>query len=201
MDRDQVLFRLFGKFCPEGTILYTEGSEGEELYLIQSGAVRLSSAHADAAPSLLGPGDLLGEEAFFGHSTRTARAEIVKDCRLLQVSDRTLGALVRHGPDTARHLLDRLLALACRARGDLEAWGIGHLLPRLVPDLLEAAHGPFAAADLAERSGLSESDARLVLEDLRRSGCLVREGSRYRAPDHGKLQRAIDGLSAAGGPP
>lgn len=198
MDREQVLFRLFGKFCPEGTILFTEGSPGDDLYLIQSGAVRLGEARAAGAPGLLGPGDLLGEEAFFGRSTRTARAEIVADSRLIQVNDRTLGAVVRHGPEIARQLVERLLTLVREAQDDLAAWNIGHLLPRFAPDLIEAARGPIDAAELAERSGLVEFDARQVLEELRRRGALVSEGTQYRAPDLGLLQRAIDGILAGG---
>lgn len=189
MDREQVLFRLFGKFCPEGTILYTEGSPGDEMYLIRSGAVRLGGAQRP-----LGPGDLLGEEALLGGSARAARAEIVDDSRLIQINERTLGAVVRHGPRIGRQILERLLTLVSDARAELAAWNIEHLLPRVAPELIEIARGPIDASDLAERSGIAQTDALQVLEEFSRIGCLVREGSGYRAPDVGALKRAIDGL-------
>jgi CRP-like cAMP-binding protein len=197
VDREQVLFRLFGKYCPEGTTLYTEGSPGEELYVIQSGSVRLARAGHPAEP--LGPGDLLGEEAFFGRAQRTAGAEIVADTRLIGVNAGTLDAVVRQDPETARRIAERLLALAQDARSELSSWTIGHILRRIAPHLTAAAPGGIAAADLAERSDLAEPDARLVLEELERRGCLVREGSGYRAPDAALLRRVVDGFADPGG--
>jgi len=121
VDREQVLFRLFGKYCPEGTILYTEGSPGQELYVVQSGAVRLGAARPEGrSSSLLGPGDILGEGSFFGPAARPDRAEVVRDARLIQVNDRNLGAVVRHSPQTAHMIFERLLALTRNARNDLE---------------------------------------------------------------------------------
>lgn len=195
-----MLFRLFGKYCPEGTILCTEGVAGEELYVIQSGTVRLGSARgAGEAVALLQAGDLLGEEAFFGRAPRAARAECVTDTRLIQVNDRTLDAVVRHGPQVARQMVERLLVLVDRARGDLASWSAGHLLPRVAPHLIAAAAGAVRPADVAERSGTSESDAALVLEELARRGLLVREGAGYRTADALGLKRFVDGLLDGGG--
>ena len=199
MEREQVLFRLFGKYCPEGTILYTEGSPGEEVYVIQSGAVRLGAARPEGGPSvLLGPGDLLGEESFFGPAARSERAEVVRDARLIQVNDRTIGTVARHGPRTAQGIFERLLTLARRARSELDLRNVERLLHRVAPNLTEAARGGIVPADLAERSGLAESDVLLVLEELLTRGCLVREGPNYHAPDAAVLQREIDGFTTAG---
>jgi CRP-like cAMP-binding protein len=199
VDPEQVLFRLFGKYCPEGTILYTEGSPGQELYVIQSGAVRVGATRPESARvRLLGPGELLGEESFSARVPHSTRAEVVQDARLIQVSDRTLDAVVRHGPRTAQLIFGQLLALAGAARAELSAWTIGHLLRRVAPSLAQAAGGGVVPADLAEHSGLVESDALLVLEELRQRGCLVREEAGYRAPDAALLQREIDRCSTAG---
>lgn len=192
-----MLFRLFGKYCPEGTILFTEGAPGEELYVIQGGAVRLGDARGPGvATTLLGPGDLLGEEAFFGRAPRAARAEAVQDTRLIQVSDRTLEAVVRHGPQTGRQIIDGLLVLAERARGELAAWTGQQLLPRVAPHLLGSAGGAVRPADLAERAGTSETNALLVLEEVARRGLLERAGTEYRVCDAPGLQRFVDGLLA-----
>jgi CRP-like cAMP-binding protein len=196
VEREQVLFRLFGKFCPEGTILYTEGSPGQEAFVIQSGAVRLGATlQAGGRAGLLGPGDLLGEESFFVKAPRAARAEVVQDTRLIQVNDTTLDAVVRHGPQTARGLFDQLLALTQRARSEATLWTVGQLLNRLAPALAEAAGDGVLPADLVEGSGLPAADVLLVLEELRLRGCLVCDGARYRAPDLAPLQREIDRLA------
>jgi CRP-like cAMP-binding protein len=200
VDREHALFRLFGKFCPEGTILYTEGSTGQEAFVIQSGAVRLGAARPEGGGRtvLLGPGDLLGEGALSAGTRRLTRAVVVQDARLIQVSDRTLDAVVRHGPQTARQIFDQLLERTRIAKGDLHGWLFTRLVPRLAQVLTEAAGaGAVPAdladlADLAEQSGLSEADVLLVLEELCERGCLVREAGRFRAPDPARLQREID---------
>jgi CRP-like cAMP-binding protein len=200
VDREQVLFRLFGKYCPEGTILATAGAPGDEVSFVQSGAVRLGEAHGPGSgAALLGPGDLLGAEAFFRRAPRTARAEAVRDTRLIQVNDRSLDAVVRHGPQTARQIAERLLAEADRARRELTDWTAAHILGRVASQLTAAADGSINAADLAERSGTVEADVGLVLEELARRGGLAREGAAYRAPDPGMLERTIDELLSRGG--
>lgn len=200
MDREQALFRLFGRYCPEGTILYAEGAPGEGLYLIQSGSVRLGTSRAGRPAEPLGPGDLFGEEAFPDRAPRTATAEVVEEARLLEVSSRTLGAVTRHGPRAAQRIAERLLDLMRRARGDLVLWTSGHFLRRLAPLLVAETPGGIDPADLADRSGLAVSDVRAALGELERQGCLVREGAGYRAPDAAKLQRGVSVLVAAGGP-
>jgi CRP-like cAMP-binding protein len=201
VDREQVLFRLFGKYCPEGTILSTEGSPGHELYVIQSGAVRVGPVRPPGdREGLLGPGDLLGEGSLFTRPGRSPRAEVVQDARLIQVGDRTLEQVARHGPQTARLIFEQLLALSRGARDELDRWTVGQLLRRVGPNL-EANTGPGAtAADLAEQTGLTEPDVVLVLEDLCAHGLLVREGAVYRAPDTAALRRGIEGYEEAGQP-
>ncbi|MHB8836973.1 MAG: cyclic nucleotide-binding domain-containing protein, partial [Candidatus Methylomirabilia bacterium] len=147
---------------------------------------------------LRGPGDLLGEGAFFGQAARSDRAEVVRDARLIQVNDRNLGAVVRHGPRTALKIFEQFLELGRGARKELELWSVERLLRRLEPNLTAAARGGFVPADLAEHSGLAESEVLQVLEQLLQRGCLVREGPKYRAPDAALLQREIDGFAAAG---
>ena len=117
MDRDQVLFRLFGKYCPEGTILFAEGAPGDAAFVIQSGAVRLGrTRHGGPAGEDLGPGELLGEECFLAGAPRRRRAETVRDSRLLRVNERTVDAFVRQSPESARNLLERFMAQRMGAR-------------------------------------------------------------------------------------
>jgi CRP-like cAMP-binding protein len=197
VDREQVLFRLFGKYCPAGTILYTEGSPGEELFVVQSGAVRVGPPGAGG--EVLGAGRVLGEEAFFGRVSRTGRAEVVKDSRLLLVSDRTLDVIARHGPEVTRVVAERLLGLAGDAARRLEAWVLARHALRAEPHLL-AARGLSPSA-LAELSGLAAEDARAVLEALAERGGLGRApgGGEYRVADAAVLERAVLEMSAAAG--
>lgn len=198
MDRDQVLFRLFGKFCPEGTILYTEGSPGEEVYVVQSGAVRLGPAHqVTPGGEVAGPGAVLGEEAFFARTLRRQRAEVSEDCRLIQLNNQTLDAVVRHSPETALLLVERLIGQTGPVLRSLESRALAHLARRAEPFLQEATTHPIGAQDLAEQAGFGEPEARRLLGELVRRGCLQPDGQKFRASDGALLQRAVHGLALA----
>ena len=196
MDRGQVLFRLFGKYCPAGTILYTEGSPGDELFFVQSGAVRVEPGGGRAAhPEERGPGRILGEEAFFGRVPRAGRAEVVTDSRLLLVSDRTLDAVARHGPEVLRTVAERLLELAGEGAQRLDAWALARLALRAEPHLRTA--GPLSPAELAELAGLSARDAQAVLEALAERGALARADGGYLVTDAAALERTVLAMAAA----
>jgi CRP-like cAMP-binding protein len=199
VDREQVLFRLFGKYCPEGTILYGEGAPGEELYLVQSGAVRLGAGRGPGeAAATAGPGDVLGEEAFLARAPRAHRAEVVRDSRLVLVSDRTVDAVERHSPDAARRIFEHFGALAGRTRGELERWTLAHLVPRVAPLLRDAGAGLLRADDLADRSGLTPEQTQLVLERLAADGGLAAADGGFRLRDAAAVERALDALAAGG---
>jgi CRP-like cAMP-binding protein len=195
VDREQVLFRLFGKYCREGTILYAEGAPGEELFVVQSGAVRVGAAGGGEAPKVLGPGGILGEECFFGRAPRAARAEVVKDSRLLQVSDRTLDAVARQGPEVARTVTEGLLELAGAEARRLEAAVLSRLALRAEPHLRTVA--PLSPEELAELSGLSVRDCRAVLEALAERSGLSRAAAGYLVTDVGALERSVLAMAAA----
>jgi hypothetical protein len=95
-------------------------------------------------------------------------------------------------------VFEQLLTLTWSARSELDRLTIERLLRRMAQNLTEAARDGIVPADLAERSGLAETDVLLVLEKLLQRGCLVREGPLYRAPDAALLQREIDGFTTAG---
>jgi len=194
VDREQVLFRLIGRYCPEGTILYTEGSAGEEAYLVQSGAVRGGGPGGERH----GPGTLVGAEAFLERAPRPTRVEAVADTRLLLVGERTIDALARNGPEVAAQVVADLVAAGEAARRTLEAWSLAHALERVEPQLREAAAGPVPLAEVRERGGAA---ALRLLEDLARRGAVAVEAGSVRVADAAALERAGAAIAAAAGEP
>jgi CRP/FNR family transcriptional regulator, cyclic AMP receptor protein len=63
----------------DGQIIFEEGSHGDWIYVIESGAVELSKAVAGgrAVIAVLQPGEIFGEIAFLAHIPRTATARAV----------------------------------------------------------------------------------------------------------------------------
>lgn len=202
MEHEQALFRIFGKFCPEGTILYKEGEPGEEMFVVQSGTVRVGRA-APGGPAwkTLEADGLLGEEGFFRKSPRAFRAEVRKDARLIQVSDRNLDAVVRIGPEAALRMEETLFDAAASAWADLEAWTLAHAIRRVEPYLVEAGAAGVSAEHLAEQAGCESREVFRLLVELERLGGVAREGAVFRVPAVPQLEAAVRALSASGAPP
>jgi CRP-like cAMP-binding protein len=200
VEHEQALFRLFGKFCPEGTILYKEGEPGDEMFVVQSGTVRVGRAVPGGAAvwKTLEADGLLGEEAFFRRTPRAFRAEVRKDARLLQVSDRNLDAVVRIGPEAALRLEETLFDAGAAAWVDLETWTLAHVIRRVEPYLPEAGAAGLRADELAEQAGCESYDVFRLLVELERLGGLAREGDVFRVPGAPQLAAAVRALTASG---
>ncbi|WP_258229411.1 cyclic nucleotide-binding domain-containing protein, partial [Arthrobacter sp. HMWF013] len=82
---DDEAFRLLTDELTEvdlsrGASVFREGDQGDQLYFIVSGKVKLGRTSPDGRESLLailGPGELFGEMALFDPSPRTATATAV----------------------------------------------------------------------------------------------------------------------------
>ncbi|MEM6732872.1 MAG: cyclic nucleotide-binding domain-containing protein, partial [Myxococcota bacterium] len=49
---DDKLYERFGKQMPPGTVLFREGESGKEMYVVQSGRVRISKTVRDVEKTL-----------------------------------------------------------------------------------------------------------------------------------------------------
>src|SRR4051812_46571866 len=76
VDQNQTLFERFGKAFPPGTILFKEGDTGKEMYVIQSGKVRISKTVRDVEKTLveLPAGEFFGEMSILNDKPRSATA-------------------------------------------------------------------------------------------------------------------------------
>ena len=71
------LFARFGREYRAGEVLFREGESGEEMFVIQSGAVQITKhASGEERPfATLGRGEFLGEMAILNGKPRTATAD------------------------------------------------------------------------------------------------------------------------------
>ena len=93
-----------------GTVLFEDGEEGDEMFVVQSGSVRISvtAGDVDKTLAILGPGEFFGEMAVLNKRPRTATATIVEDARLLVIKSATFEAMLRDQPEIAIRLIRRL---------------------------------------------------------------------------------------------
>jgi CRP/FNR family cyclic AMP-dependent transcriptional regulator len=107
---------LEGIDCKAKTVLFRAGEEGNAMYLIEQGKVRISVQATDGHEMTLaelGRGDFFGEMALLDDQRRSADAMVAEDSRLAVLSREHFLSFVRSSPDIA---LEMLTALANRLR-------------------------------------------------------------------------------------
>lgn len=76
------------KSLKEGDVLFREGDTGAEIFIIESGKIRITK-QADGKRVVLaelGPGESVGEMAILLSKPRTATAEAITDSELISVN-------------------------------------------------------------------------------------------------------------------
>ena len=143
----------------KGAVLFSEGDEGDHLYVIVEGKLKLGTSSGDGRENLLsvlGPGEMFGELSLFDPEPRTSTATAVTDAKLVSLAHEAVIGLVTSNPQTSLELLRRL---AQRLRKSNE----------ILADLVFAdVPGRVAKAimDLGERFGVQKDDGLHVNHDL-----------------------------------
>jgi len=143
----------------KGGILFKEGDEGEHVYVIVNGKLKLGTSSGDGREnllSILGPGEMFGELSLFDPGPRTSTATAVTDAKLLSLSHEKLIPWLKGNPEVSLHLLARL---AQRLRRTNEA--VGDLVFSDVPGRVAKA-----LMDLGSRFGKSTAEGLFVHHDL-----------------------------------
>jgi CRP/FNR family cyclic AMP-dependent transcriptional regulator len=138
--------------CKAGAVLFRTGDEGDAMYLIEEGKVRICVRAKDGHEvtlTELNRGDFFGEMALLDGKPRSADAQVAEDARLAVLSREHFLSFVRSNPNVA---LEMLTALANRLRHTDEL--LRHTATRNV-NVEEAAHLTLAdrAADLIAEFG------------------------------------------------
>ena len=143
----------------KGQVLFKEGQEGDRLYVVVHGKIKLGTTSGDGREnllSILGPGEMFGELSLFDPEPRTSTATAVTDARLVSLAHEAVIGLLTSNPQTSLELLRRL---AQRLRKSNE----------ILADLVFAdVPGRVAKAiiDLGDRFGVQKEDGLHVNHDL-----------------------------------
>jgi CRP-like cAMP-binding protein len=107
MSAEKDSFAKFLKHFSQGTVLFNEGDEGEEMYIIRSGKVAIKKrvAHGEIVVAVLEKGDFFGEMAMLEHIPRTAGAEVVEDGDLIVIGSEIFGDMVKANPEIGVRML------------------------------------------------------------------------------------------------
>lgn len=110
MGAEDLLFQKFGKKVPAGTILFKDGDTGNQMYVIQSGKVKITKKAGDVEKTLaiLPPGEFFGEMAILNNEPRTATAEIAEECELLVIEQKTFESMIKGNSEIAIRMIKKL---------------------------------------------------------------------------------------------
>src|ERR1044071_9657318 len=87
-DADMVALyeRLRRRRFRRGATVFLSGDPGDDLYLVESGSVKICMTTADGKEitlAILGPGEFFGELALMDGAPRSSNAVAMEDCQLL----------------------------------------------------------------------------------------------------------------------
>jgi CRP/FNR family transcriptional regulator, cyclic AMP receptor protein len=102
---------LSEKTVPQNTRLFRQGDNGDAMYLIESGRVRISIRDHDKQEltlAELAQGDFFGEMSIIDGRQRSADANVIEDSRLAVLSRDAFLSFVRTKPDVALEMLSAL---------------------------------------------------------------------------------------------
>jgi len=201
------LFARFGREFSPGDVLFREGESGDVMFVIQSGAVRISKAigGVDKVLAVLGPGEFLGEMAILNGKPRTATATVVEQARCLVIEARTLEQMVARNAEIALRLIKKLAKRLDSADTLVEI--LMHRDPKARVMLALARHADAfgehtddgirvrtTAAEIAREVGVEDAVADEVMARLRRLRLVTEEESSIVVADVGRLQDFLEFL-------
>jgi CRP/FNR family transcriptional regulator len=188
-----------------GQTLFSEGHEGDRLYVILDGKIKLTRTAPDGRENLLsvlGPGEMFGELSFFDPRPRTASAITVTDVRLAGLGHDDLRPFLKGYPEIAVHLL-RALAQRLRRTNEIMADLVFTDVPgRVAKALLDLAerfgqaseggvhvHHDLTQEELAQLVGASRETVNKALADFAGRGWLRIEARAVQIQDVERLRR------------
>jgi CRP-like cAMP-binding protein len=104
----QVANRLDARFVPSGEVVFSEGDERDNLYIVASGQVRITRLKKEGAKTFLAcldPGDIFGEDALLSKRKRSATITTVEDTELFLLSEADFDWVRNTYPHIAPYLI------------------------------------------------------------------------------------------------
>jgi CRP-like cAMP-binding protein len=132
----------FAKFLTHfdnGQVLFHEGDDGDDMYIIQSGrvAIKKKVKDGDTTLAVLEKGDFFGEMAILERMPRSATAEVVEEGDLIVISGEMFGDMIKANPEIAVRMLRKQSIRLRETNRQVESLMAGGALP--APSASEAS--------------------------------------------------------------
>ena len=171
---------------PKNAILINEGDQGDSLYIVLSGRVKVfasNEAGREVVIAFHGPGEYLGEMSLDG-SPRSASVITVEPTRCAVVNRTQFRDFILSNPDFALHMIEKLIQRVRRTTDDVKSLALSDVYGRLVRLLTSLAvpqdgklvvPEKLTQQDIAERVGASRDMISRLMKDLVAGGHLAIE--------------------------
>ncbi|HEY4715642.1 MAG TPA: Crp/Fnr family transcriptional regulator [bacterium] len=178
MNGKDELFEQFGKLYHKGTKIFNDGDLGNNVFIIQSGKVRIYKIidGTDKTLSILGPGDFLGEMAVLEKKPRSASAEAMEDSKVLILDPQTFEELIKTNGEIGLRIIKKLIQRLRTADSLIECIFINDPLQRIVSLLASFGEGAVVAqnkcdigmgiGEIAKLAGMNAPSVEAVMEKL-----------------------------------
>ncbi len=93
---------------PAETVIFTEGIEGNHMYVVIEGEVFISLKDKVIATAV--PGEIVGEMALINSKIRSATVTTKTDCLLAPIDQSSFESLIQPVPEFTQHVLNVLAA-------------------------------------------------------------------------------------------
>ena len=192
------------------TLLFQQGEEGDALYGIAEGLVRIwvsGEAGKELTLALLEPGDVFGEVALLDGLPRSASADAVEDCLLVVVRREAFLPLLAAESGLARHVIELLCERLRESTDRASEFAFLGLAARLARKLqaLAVAHGQdekggairitlkLSQGELAQMLGVSREAVNKQLKAWTQEGLVHHEQGQVVITDRKRLAEVAEG--------
>lgn len=188
-----------------GDVLFREGEQGDRLYVITEGKIKLGRSSVDGREnllSILGPGEMFGELSLFDLGPRTATATAIAETQLLALGNDQLHDVIARHPRVAMALMASLAGRLRRTNENLADLVFTDVPGRVAKALLELSsrfgrpveEGVLVAHDLTQEElaqlvGASRETVNKALADFATRGWIRLEARAVLLLDVERLQR------------
>lgn len=175
------------KTYEKGEMIYLAGDQGEKLFVIHTGKVkisRLSPGGKEQVIRLLSPGEFMGELSLFSPQPRTNNAQVLENCTLCVIEGEKLKALMAKYPSIAFKVLEELSRRLDSAERLIEDINLHSVEQRLAQALLQLSGNKrrivleMTKGDLASQLGMSQETLSRKLSSFQEQGLIKLTGHR-----------------------
>lgn len=210
MGENEKLFERFGRLYPAGTVVFREGDSGQEMFVIQTGKVKIAKniRGTEKVLDTLEPGEFFGEMALINQKPRSATATVVAEAKLLVLDPGTFDAMIRGNVEIAIRLIRTMAQRLQHAHGHIENLMLSdplsrvvHFLFSLATDAPKTAEGHLVELDRAEiasRVALAAAQVEEALAKLIKGQLIQATPTGILVPDPGKLEEHLTFLEMKG---